>query len=67
MIYPKTPLLFRSRTDARREQMSAAARTGDRFHHRTPPLWWRPDKAPHQCLMDQPPVEPCGETGVYAA
>jgi ATP-dependent DNA ligase len=27
--------------------------TGDRFRHGTRFLRWRPDKAPHQCKMDQ--------------
>jgi ATP-dependent DNA ligase len=27
--------------------------TGDRFRHGTTLLRWRPDKAPHQCRMDQ--------------
>jgi ATP-dependent DNA ligase len=27
--------------------------TGDRFRHGTKLLRWRPDKAPHQCTMDQ--------------
>jgi len=27
--------------------------TGERFRHGTGLVRWRPDKAPHQCRMDQ--------------